>query len=216
MRTSGNLALAPEPRHRTQAPGAAVMMMGVPRRTGALEAAVAREAWLGDYRSVLEREVARYARLGGDPDDLLGEALLAVVEARRSYNPAVHRTDRAHYVQNHVHRRVRAFYVAELRHHMRHVEPEAREAGQPDDRLDAVEAWWDLVRAWKRLSDRDRAALASERDVPGPAPSGAAAKKRLQRARQRLRRTLDGTAGAPTLVTVPKELGARRARTRKG
>lgn len=172
-------------------------------RPGTGEADVGGERFLAEHQGLVEAEVARYARRGGDREDLTGEAWLALWEARQGYRPTQHRTDLAHYVQNHVHRRVRAAYLAEERRRGRQAWGEPQEAAERDEHLDGVEARADWTAAWQALGPRDRAALADwlaplwDPAVPresARAPS-AAVKKRRQRARARLRHTL---AAAPT------------------
>ncbi len=157
------------------------------------------ERFLVEHRRLVEAEVARYARRGGDRDDLAGEAWLALWEARQGYRPTQHRTDLAHYVQNHVHRRVRAAYLAEVRHRHRQAWGEPRDAAERDGQLEGVEARVDWTAAWQALRPQDRAVLAdwlapledpaAPRESAG-APS-AAVKKRRQRARARLRHTFE-------------------------
>ncbi|MDA8198999.1 MAG: sigma factor [Thermaerobacter sp.] len=164
----------------------------VPPGTGAADADA--ERFLLEYRRLVEAEVARYARRGGDRDDLAGEAWLALWEARQGYRPTQHRTDLAHYVQNHVHRRVRAAYVAEVRRRYRHAWAEARDAADDDGHFADVETRIDWTAAWHALRPQDRVVLAdwlaSRRDPAAPRAS-AAVKKRRQRARARLRHTVE-------------------------
>lgn len=153
----------------------------------------ASERFLAEHRRLVEAEVARYAWRGGDRDELAGEAWLALWEAGAGWRPTQHRTDFAHYVQNHVHRRVRAAYLAEWRHRGRQAGDPQREWAERDEHLEAVETCADWIAAWQTLRPQDRAVLA-EWLALGASPAGgresAAVKKRRQRARARLRHAL--------------------------
>ena len=157
-------------------------------------AEVGGERFLLEHQRLVEAEVARYARRGGDREELAGEAWLALWEARQGYRPTQHRTDLAHYVQNHVHRRVRAAYLAEVRHRHGQAWGEARDVPDDDGQLADVETRADWTAAWRALRPQDRevllAWLAPRRDPAAPRES-AAGKKRRQRARARLRHTIE-------------------------
>ncbi len=199
--TDGTSALSMATRRRA-APvwRPSVLLGGTPGAVRPGEAADASgERFLTEHQRLVDAEVARYVRRGGDRDDLTGEAWLALWEARQGYRPTQHRTDLAHYVQNHVHRRVRAAYVAEVRHRNRQAWAEPQDAATSDGDLEGVEARADWTSAWQALGSKDQAVLAdwlapllnmaAPREAAG-APS-AAVKKRRQRARARLRHTLE-------------------------
>lgn len=153
--------------------------------------------FLAAHRGLVESEVQRYARRGGDREELYGEAWLALWEARQLHRADHHRTDLAHYVQNHVHRRVRQAFLADLRRRARQPASLPRDVPMPGDPFEQVDDWMDVEKAWLALSPPDQSVLAAW--LAGKAPGGpltpAALKKRRQRAQARLRRAATGSAG---------------------
>lgn len=68
------------------------------------------EVYVAAFWPVVCREAQRYARAGGDVDDLTGEGALALWESVFGYAPTRHRTSFTRYVENHIHQRIRRAY----------------------------------------------------------------------------------------------------------
>jgi RNA polymerase sigma factor (sigma-70 family) len=162
------------------------------------------ERFLQEWQPALENEVRRYGARGGPLEDLTGEANLALWEAAMQYDPQKHRTAPEHYIQNHIHRRVRTAY----RDSQGFDQPEQAPAealdriARHDEQLHAVEQQADLTRAVGQLEPAEQdqfhryAALALSGMGPDEAAramaatdgaSFAAAKKRLERLRKKVK-----------------------------
>ena len=152
--------------------------------------------FLAAYRGLVESEVQRYARRGGDREELGGEAWLALWEARQLHRAGHHHTDLAHYARNHVHRRVRQAYLADLQRRVQQPAGLPADLAAPGDPLRQVDDWMDVESAWQALAPGDQSVLAAwlaGEARRGPGTPGAL-KKRRQRAQARLRRALKGPA----------------------
>ncbi|HWI60592.1 MAG TPA: sigma-70 family RNA polymerase sigma factor [Symbiobacteriaceae bacterium] len=164
------------------------------------------EQFLQAWQPIVENEVRRYSALGGPADDLSGEANLALWEAATQYDPQHHRTTPAQYIQNHIHRRVRHAY-RESQGYDRPLEVAPLESalGRPDERLIAVEQAADLGRAVAQLQPAEQAQFeqyarlalagmgpdeAARAMAAGDGATFAAAKKRLERLRKKVREHL--------------------------
>ena len=169
------------------------------------EAAPARrDAFVESLWPLVTAESARYARLGGNQEELEAEGALALWEGVLSYDPLAHRTDPVRYLVNRVHQRVRRAYRAERGYDRAGAVLSAEPAPQdteatPDprsqDALLLAEWWIDLESSCEGLSESDRMRLAptltalKAGEAPR-APSGPADRKRLSRLRRRLRASL--------------------------
>lgn len=162
------------------------------------------EQFLQDWKPVVENEVRRYGARGGPADDLTGEANLALWEAAMQYDPQRHHTVPEHYIQNHIHRRVRRAYRDALGFDRpAQVPAEVLErVTRPDEQLHAVEQQADLSRAVAQLEPAEQAQFQRFTDLAlsgmGPDEAAramattdgatfAAAKKRLERLRKKVR-----------------------------
>lgn len=162
------------------------------------------EQFLQEWRPVVENEVRRYGARGGPADDLTGEANLALWEAAMQYDPQRHHTTPEHYIQNHIHRRVRrAYRDAQGFGQPAQAPAEALERiARPDEQLRAVEQQADLSRAVAQLEPAEQAQFqryaslalsgmgpdeAARAMAASDGASFAAAKKRLERLRKKVR-----------------------------
>lgn len=147
------------------------------------------EAFITHFWPLVEGEASHYGRLGGEIDDLKGEAALALWEAALSYSPGRHRTSLANYVKNQIHRRVRRAYLAQRGYNsgLIVVPLPIEAADQKDSSLSLTEWSLDLKKAFQSLSDHDRAALQGLSRHQG---QSSRERKRRQRARHRLAKAL--------------------------
>jgi hypothetical protein len=168
---------------------------------------LARQALLEAWLPVVEQEARRYARAGGPADELEAEGALALWEAALHYDPQRHRTAPERYVQNHIHRRVRRLY-RELQGYQgpKLVPVEAMAVRAADEAgYAAVERTLDVAGALAELKPAERQqfeqylGLALAGMGPDEAARAlavqqeetfAAAKKRLERIRRRVRERL--------------------------
>lgn len=145
------------------------------------------EAFVAFFWPLLQSEVRRYGRIGGEADELTGEASLALWEAAVQYRPDRHRTEFSTYVKNHLHRRVRRAYLKE--HHydgsptIIPLHPDMPDSS--GDPFSLTEWRLDLIQAIGSLDSDDRGSLTPQ---PGTAPTRI--RKRRQRARARLKAAL--------------------------
>ncbi len=147
--------------------------------------AIVQEVFIAYFWPVVEGEASHYGRLGGDFDDLKGEAALALWEAALLFSPGQHRTSFANYVKNHIHRRVRRAYIAQRGYQggLSVVPLPVDAADLKDNPLSLAEWSLDLKAAFQSLSERDQAALQS----PSMGQSRSSRdRKRRQRARRHL------------------------------
>lgn len=145
------------------------------------------DAYVAAFWPYIEQQASRYARAGGDRDDLIGEGALALWESAVSYTPQKHRTRFSDYVKNNVHRRIRRAYLAHKGYMRSSIGQTALDERMPvpEDALDAAESSLDVAQAIRSLSRRDQQALLDPR-------SSETHRKRRQRARMRLKRALAG------------------------
>lgn len=148
------------------------------------------EAFVAHFWPQIAAESRRYGRVGGDRDDLMGEGALALWESVFGYRPARHRTTFSEYVQNAVHQRMRRAYQKQLHRDQPLDERTLERTGTLDGDLAAAEWALDIARAVERLSADERKALVW-RPVPAmPSSDYEKNRKRLNRARQRLKAQL--------------------------
>jgi DNA-directed RNA polymerase specialized sigma24 family protein len=153
----------------------------------------AEEAFIAYFWPLVTSEARRYGRVGGDVDELMGEASLALWEAAVQYRQDHHRTTFSEYVKNHVHRRVRRAYLKGRGYDGTPV-PIPLHPNWPDtsaDPLSLAEWRFDLNQALRSLEHDERSALAW-----GPGSEQTRMRKRRQRARTHLRRLLLGEEGS--------------------
>lgn len=157
------------------------------------------EAYIANFWPMVSQEARRYARSGGDLDDLMGEGALALWEAVFGYGPRRHRTTFTAYVKNHIHQRIRRAYRREQGyHHGSKIVPLSdHQGGQVDDTMDATEWAIDLAQALSELPTRDREILQIRQLPASNHPDYETTRKRRQRARLRLREQLTERGGLP-------------------
>ncbi len=143
------------------------------------------ESFVHAFWPVVEAEARRYGSLGGDREDLTGEGALALWESATAYRPSQHRTTFTTYVRNHIHQRVRRAYLAYRGHHgpERTVPLHPDFVDSRDESLSLAEWHVDISAAAQSLSDDDRRSIV----FGSTGARTAGEKKRVQRARQRLR-----------------------------
>jgi hypothetical protein len=159
----------------------------------------AQREYIGRYWSTVEEEAVRYARRGGPLDDLRGEGALALWEAAFTYDPKHHRTNLDRYVENRIHQRVRRAYVAAMGYEdgarvTRLTDDIVQHGMHEDPALSTIEWLHDVTRAADELAAEDRAVILTvvreATDGSRSDASSARERKRLQRARRRLRKKL--------------------------
>lgn len=165
----------------------------------------ARQAFLEAWGPVVDQEVRRYAAKGGDAEELEAEGNLALWEGALEYDPQRLRTSPERYIANRIHKQVRRRYREQAGYHrpatevgLELVDPPARleeRFGLAERRADLSAAVGGLAPAeqalfegYLRLVDAghgpDEAARLLAHQEGG---SFAAWKKRLERARRKVR-----------------------------
>ncbi len=148
------------------------------------------EAFVAHFWPQIVEESRRYGSAGGDCDDLMGEGALALWESVFGYRPARHRTSFSDYVHNAVHQRIRRAYRKQLHRDQPLDERTLQRIGQPDGDLAVAEWALDIARAFESLSLDEKRAL-TWRPLPAmPRHDYEKHRKRLMRARQRLKAAL--------------------------
>ncbi len=148
------------------------------------------EAFVAHFWPQIAAESRRYGRAGGDRDDLMGEGALALWESVFGYRPVRHRTTFSDYVRNAVHQRMRRAYHKQLHRDQPLDEGTLERTGTLDGGLAAAEWAVDIARAVEHLSADEQQALAWRPAPAMPSSDYEKHRKRLNRARQRLKAQL--------------------------
>lgn len=169
----------------------------------------ARQAFLEAWGPVIDQEVHRYTRKGGDPEELAAEANLALWEGAMAYDPHRHRTTPERYIANRLHKRIRRSYLEQTGYDRSARETPLDLVDAPavtEERYAAVEQRIDLAEAVGGLAPRDQSLfrryllLAEGGHGPDEAArlvaqqaggSFGAWKKRLERVRRKVRKSLE-------------------------
>ena len=154
------------------------------------------EAYVAQFLPLVDKESRHYGRLGQDINELSGEGALALWEAAFSYRPGQHRTPFSTYVKNHIHQRVRRAYHRQRRHCevVDLIPLNAQRCRFEDESFSFVEWTLDLTAALNQLGDADRHVL-RQRVLSPNHPQYEKYRKRLQRARRRLKAQIQGGPG---------------------